>query len=263
MLELFAVGMVAIPGFEHPVPLLARDHLPGVFVDVLLRALAREQRGLPIDLAAQVVHHTCCGIEAVEPVVRVWPSWVRVGFDGTIGLVPEVIGFRKRMGNYPTSEADYPEGHPRGPATDAQQVHAAGALLFRILAPFWRAPPRSSVERHEGGWVPYPGVQTLRPDLDDDVARFIDACCGAAPGERPSVMELRHTLTGLAQPGDVGFSTLIGGALPVERAEELQAIDDLMLVDGARARSVPLTPMAAPPQRLRDAVDVLARQIYN
>lgn len=264
MLELFAVGTVAIPGFEHPVPLLARDHLPGVFLDVLLRALAREQRGLPIDLAAQVVQHTCCGIEAVEPVVRVWPSWVRVGFDGTIGLVPEVIGFRKRTSNYPTAESDYPEGqYPRGPATDAQQVHAAGALLFRILAPFWRAPQRSFEERHEGRWVPYPGVKTLRPDLDNEVARFIDACCGAAPGERPSVVELRHTLRRLAQPGDVGFSTLIEGALPVERAEELQAIDDLMLVDGARARPVPLTPMATPPQRLRDAIDVLARQIYN
>jgi hypothetical protein len=264
MLELFAVGTVAIPNFEEPVPILARDHLPGVFLNVLLRALAREQRGLPIELAGQVVQHTCFGIEAVEPVVRVWPSWVRVGFDGTIGLVPEVIGFRKRIGNYPTAGADYPEGHhPRGPATDAQQVHAAGALLFRILAPFWRAPQRSFVERYEGTWVPHPGVQSLRPDLDNDVARFIDACCAAAPADRPSVVELRHTLTRLAQPGDVGFSTLIEEALPVERAAELQAIDDLMLVDGARARSVPLTPMATLPQRLRDVVDVLARQIYN
>jgi hypothetical protein len=106
-------------------------------------------------------------------------------------------------------------------------------------------------------------VQSLRPDLDNDVARFIDACCAAAPADRPSVVELRHTLTRLAQPGDVGFSTLIEEALPVERAAELQAIDDLMLVDGARARSVPLTPMATLPQRLRDVLDVLARQIYN
>jgi Protein kinase domain len=127
-------------------------------------------------------------------------------------------------------------------ASPAADVWAVGVLLWEALAgyhPFWSSSPVETARRIDAGAPP---LETVRPDLPDDLIDAVDRSLDLQPARRPTATELGRRLREAVEPRQRARASGALTRLDLPQAPRLMAGATAAAFVGATAALVPFYP---------------------
>jgi Protein kinase domain len=127
-------------------------------------------------------------------------------------------------------------------ATPAADIWAVGVLLWEALAgyhPFWSSSPVETARRIDAG---APSLDSVRPDLPDDLVDVVNGSLRLEPDRRPTAMELGRGLREAVEPRQRVRAPVSLTRLQLPQAPRIAAGAAAAAFAGATAALVPFYP---------------------
>jgi hypothetical protein len=127
-------------------------------------------------------------------------------------------------------------------ATPAADIWAVGVLLWEALAgyhPFWSSSPVETARRIDAGPPP---LETVRPDLPDDLIDAVNGSLALEPARRPTAVQLGRRLREAVEPRQRARAPVALTRLHLPQAPRIVAGTAAAAFTGATAALVPFYP---------------------